>query len=328
MVKQRKRNNNNGKLRNSKKYNFRTGAPTLNPKAGLSLHANSLRDEHEVHALSNPFCAEARGSKIPDENNSRSIAISLVQRKSLVSSASGLLCTNVRGGLEDYERTATSLTGTVATTFSACVPVTDFTAIDAVIDEYRIVSWGVKIFPTVEPTSQSGYFQLITIPPTSTSTATLDGFDSGSSLFEEIRNFPTTDTTAQWISKPIGNEWKNYNVTTTTPSWDELVIFAAGLPASRTCFTIEVYYNIEAQVKFGSITASTATPAAMYKPAIMAAVGHVGRRASGAKTHNEFRQSIGHWVKQGLLYAGKAGIQYLGNKYGVPPEITMAAIGN
>lgn len=324
----RKRNNRNRNGRNTTAVNLRRGAPTQT-KGGFSF---SQRDVDDIQSLSDPFCPSARGSKLPDTDTSKSVAVTTIQRLSLASDANGKLMANIRPSLQDASRTATTITGEVGTTWAACSQVADYSALDAAFSEYRIVSWGVKIFSVLAPLEQSGYFKMITIPFTSSSTAAIDGINTGGSLFEEIRIFPTTDTTVQWISKPYGNEFKSYYGLTNSTDWDNLIIAAHAMPASKTCFIAEIYYNIECQVTIGSVTAALATPAADYKPHVSAAVGRVVRHMAGTKTGQEVQRNIGHWLKQGLMVAGQAAGRYalnaISTRYGVPPGATQLLIGN
>lgn len=315
----------NSRRRNTKNLQLHTGAPTRNTRGGFAV---SQHDINELQGLTNPFSAHARGSKLPDSDSSRSVAITLVERRGVGTLASGKFAVRVTGTLKDSVGFATAISGQTATTFGAMEEVSDMAAFEAQFQNYRIVSWGVKAFTSLAPLDQKGIFTMFTIPPAGVSTGAIDGFNAGSSLYEEVRNFPITDTTVQWISKPVGIEHREYKSVFDTQEWDDLVIFGQGLPVSQTVMFLEIYYNLECTVKFGEMSGAAATAAADFKPHMLAGMGHVAKHLAGTKTGQEIKSSIGHWIKQGLLTAGKTGLAVLANKYGVPPQTSYALLGN
>jgi hypothetical protein len=306
--------------RNTKKIQYTTGKPSRSNRGTLSF-ANNIGDEMQIRSLSNPFSPLARGSKIPDSDSTRSVAISLVNRYTRSSDANGNLAVKFAPNLAAHTATATTITGNVVTTFGAATATVDNTAVAAQFKDYRIVSWGVKIYSTLAPTSQSGFFTVITNPTLD------DGMDASSSFFEETKTYPVTETSTQWISKPIGNSYRDYVAIASGQSWDEVVIYASGLPVSTAgCLQFEVYLNLECQVQLGAITSAIATDAADHRPHILTAVGHVAKSLAGSKTAQDAKAGISSWIKRGLAAAAKTGLSLLGQRFGVPASASYALL--
>jgi len=201
-----------------------------------------------------------------------------------------------------------SNTGGIITSFAAPTALPDNTALAAQFSKYRIVSFGVKVYSTLAPTSQSGYFTAITGPVFAANT------DTSSSFWEEILSYPTTELGVQWVSKPVGNAYLDYVDIGDDCSWDHLVLFAAGLPASTNgAIQIEVYMNLECQVALGTIASAIATPAASHKPHILAAVGEVHKKYGGSKLANTVKAGLASYIRGVLSRAATVGMNYLRN---------------
>jgi len=268
----------------------------------------------QLHGLSNPFSQHARGSKLPDTDSSKSVPVSLVNRYTRSSDANGNLAIRVKPDLANNIATATTITGNVITTFGTPASTVDYTALAAQFEKYRIVSWGVKIYSTLAPTDQSGFFTVMTNPTFG------DGMDAASCFYEETRTFPVTETSVQWISKPVGNSYLDYALISVYEPWDECCIYASGLPASTSgCIQIEVYFNLECQVTLGAISSTIATPAADSKPHLLTAMGHVAKHLGGTKLANDAKSSILSILGRGLSAALKTGATYAGSLVGIPP---------
>jgi hypothetical protein len=190
----------------------------------------------------------------------------------------------------------------------------DYTALAGQFEKYRIVSWGVKVYSTLAPTNQSGFFTVMTNP------LFADGMDAASCFYEEVRTFPVTESSVQWISKPVGNSYLDYASIASAGSWDECCVFASGLPASTSgCIQLEVYFNLECQVQLGAITSTIATPAADSKPHLLAAMGHVAKHLGGTKLAQDAKASVMSILGRGLKAALKTGATYAGSLVGIPP---------
>jgi len=306
--------------RNTKNIQYTTGKPSSKTRGSLS-YAASQSDVNQLHGLSNPFCPEARGSKLPDVDSTKSVAVSLVNRHTVSSDATGKLAVRFQPSLAAHKSIATTITGDVITTFGAATATTDNAALASAFDDYRIVSWGVKVYTTLAPTSQSGFFTVITGPSLG------NGVNAASSFFEETKTYPLTETTTQWISKPVGNGFMDYSNITSACPWDEVVIYASGLPASAAgALQFEVYINLEAQVALGTITSAIATPAADHKPHLLTAMGHVANKLAGSKMAQDAKQGMSTWLIRGLKAAAKTGLSMLGQGVGIPAPVSYGLL--
>lgn len=251
-------------------------APTNNMRASMASYQRN--EESKVHGLINPFSDDSRGSRIPDDNGSKSIPLTLRWFSNLASDSEGDIGATVGPQMKEQFKSATALTGTVITTWGTAVSSGEWTSIKDDISSYRVVSWGVRFFPTLAPTSQSGSARVVTVP-----TIPVNGIDPGQGLFEEVYDFPVANCDIHWVSKPIGNMWKEYiGVDETTSTWDNVVFLATGLPASQTCFKMEVFCNLECQPKFNTIAGTVSGHAEPHNPHRMAAANH-GRINTGVQ---------------------------------------------
>jgi len=279
---------------NSKNVQYTVGRPTKNGRGSVAF-TSSLADVQHVHSLVNPFSPSARGSKLPDSDSSKSVAISLVQKFTPDTDSGGNFVRFIQPSLIDTY-VPTTLLGHSVTATSAAVSIADYAAVAASFSTYRIVSWGVKIYSTLAPTAQSGYFTMITDPKFAV------GADGDSSFYEETLSYPTSEKTVQWVSKPMGNSYLDYHaIATPVLPWDSLMIMGVGLPATTSdVFIVEVFFNIECQVALGALTSAIATPAAAHKPHILAAVADVHKRSSGSKVASAVKAGFIGWIKGAL----------------------------
>lgn len=261
----------------------------------------------QVHSLANPFSASARGSKIPDSDSTKSVPISIVSRRSMASDAAGKIGVHIAPKLSECTSFGTTITGSVITTIGTAGPLPDYTALAAQFSSYRIVSWGVKVYSTLAPTNQSGYFTCITDPTFSS------GFDTASSFFEETLTFPLSETSVQWVSKPVGNQYRDYIPIANQASWDHLFIYMDGMPASTSgAMQVEIYFNLECQVSLGSLSSAIATPSAEHKPHILAASAAVLKKVAGTKLGDAVKRGFMGWIRGALQRGGMVASRYLG----------------
>jgi len=293
------------------KVQYTKGKPTRNSRGSVSF-TSSASDIDQVHSLSNPFTASARGSKLPDSDSSKSVPITIIHRNNISTDANGKFGIWVRPTLAEVTTTATTVSGYTFTTMGTPVAVADNTAIAAQFSKYRIVSWGVKVYSTLAPTNQSGYFTMITDPTLAA------GMSANSAFYEEVLTYPTTETTVQWISKPVGNSYLDYIDIASAHSWDELAIYGDLLPASGAVLQIEVFFNLECQVKISAISAAIATPAADHKPHILTALGDVAKKAAGSKLADDVKRGFLTWIKGALGRGAQMGSMYLSKALGIP----------
>lgn len=255
------------------------GRATKNQRNTIQYGAHSATDVKHVCALADPFSDCAKGAKLPDSDNTPSIAMQIRDHTTIGSDASGRGGCVVRPNPSAAFTAAASLSGSEVLTWSADAGLTDYTAIAAGSSKYRLVSWGVRVFSELAPTNQSGAIRFITTPNNNTGGA----FTYASSFFEEVKMFPTSTDPVYWTSKQVGNKYLEYIDLTDRADWEQLTLVAYGLPASTAnCFVVEVVYNFEIQPSLGQLTGSLATPAADHKPHVMQAAGTLLKKHAGA----------------------------------------------
>ena len=150
-----KKSKNGAKKRNTKNIQYSIGKPTTSTRGYVGFAA-SESDHRQVHSITNPFSDDARGSKLPDADSSKSVAMSIVSQRNIASDANGKAALRVKPSLAGAFQPYTTITGTVITTFAATVAIPDNTTIAAQFSKYRLLSWGIKIYPVLAPTNQSG----------------------------------------------------------------------------------------------------------------------------------------------------------------------------
>jgi len=292
---------------NTKAVNYTVGKPTRNKRAAIGFTSSASDIEH-VHSLANPFAASARGSKLPDSDSAKSVAISLVQRFTPDTNAAGTFGRIIKPSLAEAYVPCT-MTGSVVTTVGTPVAIPDYAAIAAAFSSVRIVSWGCKVYSTLAPTAQSGYFTMITNP------SFIAGADGESAFYAETKSYPISEKSVQWISKPKGNDYLDYHATSSTSlPWDTLFIYGAGLPVSTSdAMVVEVFFNLECQVALGSLSSAIATPAAEHRPHILAAVGETHKKSSGSNLGPALKASFVGWIKGALSRGAQMAQQAMGN---------------
>lgn len=256
-------------------------APTSGRATIGGLGGSALKN---AKGLCDPFSPDARGAKIPDDNGSKSVAISLLGRHTLTADAAGRAASLVNPSLREHSWGPATFTATTVTlaSMATATAISDYTAFSTAVDEYRVVSWGVRIYSTDAPLNQAGEIAVITLPeePPTYSGATVA--DTGS-LFENISRFPVAGANVHWISKPVGVAWKEYRNVNLYPSYESVLLVVRGAAAGQT-FTVETFINVEAQPKLASLTAVISTKAADHHPTALAAGVNVHNKHRGA--HN------------------------------------------
>jgi hypothetical protein len=257
----------------------RRGRATKNQKSTISFGAHTASDVKHVCALADPFSDCAKGSKLPDDDNTPSIAMQIRDHTVISSDANGRGGCTIRANPSAAFTPASTITTTQVSVWGSDEGLTDYTAIAAGSSKYRLVSWGVRIFSELAPTNQSGAFRVITTPTNVSGAA----FTYSSSFFEEVKMFPTATDPVYWTSKTVGNQYREYIDLTSRADWEQVTIVAYGLPASTSnCFVVEVVYNFEIQPSLGQLTGSLATPAADHKPHVLQAAGQLIKKHVGA----------------------------------------------
>lgn len=293
----RKRNTNG---RASKPVRYRYPVPTKSQKNALA--ADSVSKDHDhVVALSNPFSPQAVGAKIPDENSTKSVAVTVHDTFYMATSATGYADARVvpNIGYGTVRHAATSGSAGVVT-WAAEVDLTDAATYRDAFDSYRIVGWGIRVYNTLAPTQQSGVIRIITCPE---DPATGGGaYITNGGLHEAISVYPASSEAIHWISKAHGTEWRDYRKFTGSElPWDAVHIRYEGGPASATnAIAVEMVFHLECQVELGTISATMASPAADHKPHVLAAASKTLAKHGGTHVGHSFGGLISRFAKSAL----------------------------
>jgi hypothetical protein len=188
--------------------------------------------------------------------------------------------------------------GTGVTTWGSFQQGPNVSTVTAAAGQYRIVSWGIRVFSQLAPTNQSGHIRFIT---STEDVNTGAAFTTTGSFYEEISEYAVAGSNIHWVSKPVGIEWKEYIPISSLASYEQLVIYATGLPASSDAFRVEVTFNVELQPKPNEIAAALATAALVSKPHVLQAASHV--HANRPKHYNGSTNSFSN-ILRGLAVRG------------------------
>lgn len=297
-----------GSQKGKKSANLRYSVPTRTPKGGIYPHSGSKNYE-AVCALSNPFCAAARGSRIPDDDSSPSIPATMTNTFEVVTDSAGDAAFSISPALFSIFKTASVVTGTTATTWNSAQAIKDYTALSTAAHEIRVVSFGVRVYSVLAPTEQSGYCRLMTAPEVFVNGINLDG-----GLWEAVETYPMSELDAHVILKPQGNEWKSYKPMTDFFNYNYLAGIVKGAAPSKTALIVELVVNVEFTVNLSNITASVALPGEPSNPHVLAAASRVHAKHKGI--HNGTTQTVGSkllgFAKTALLDVAASAIPYFG----------------
>jgi hypothetical protein len=298
-----------------------TGKPSGGNKGSVGAVGLSNGAIRNASAISDPFSPNARGAKIPDSNSSRSVPITLRTRTALSTNASGNGSRLVTPGLADHVCAPSAIT-TTSTTIDIqtnATDISDFAAIAAACDSYRIVSWGIRVFSPLSPLDQHGEVTLITLPDDAVNYFGANVAFSGS-LFEGVSRYPMANCDIHWVSKPKGNRWMDYTaVANSFPAYDSVLVVLTGAKATQTqALIIESFINIEAQPTLLSISSLVSTPAADHHPHALAAGNNVHNKHSGAHngTTQSFSSKLWGFLGDTLSDVASSAIPMVGNTIG------------
>lgn len=312
------KNKKNGNRQSSNvSTNYRYARPTKNVKGSVSTLPTKVHQN--ASALGDPFSPNARGSKIPDSNSARSVPMSLRSRHTIGVDGSGNAGSYITPGLADHSCGPSAISSNsmdIAAKVTAS-DISDFAAINGGAEQYRIVSWGVRVYPLANPTEQKGEITVVTLPDESDKYYGANIAFSGS-LFEEIQRYPLAGADVHWISKPKGTGWQTYTaVADSFPAYDNVLIAVSGATPT-TVLVVESFFNIEAQPSLLSISNLVSTPAADHHPTALAAGVNVHNKHRGS--HNQSTQSLSSklfgFLGNALADVASAAIPYVGNAVG------------
>jgi hypothetical protein len=115
----------------------------------------SMRVHEMVCAVTDPFCPAALGSKWPDGNNNRTLSVPAHGRAVLSCDVNGNACILILPGYTYQYATAT-----VAGSTPTYAVLGSFAAVVTGAQQYRIVSWGVRMRSLATPMTASGMVRI------------------------------------------------------------------------------------------------------------------------------------------------------------------------
>lgn len=246
----------------------------------------------------NPWSASARGSKIPDDDSSRSVAITVTDTFSVTTNAGGNQAVYIRPCLAGSHALSSSITNYVPA-WAPADNIVDYTAVSGAFSKYRIVSWGYRFITTESALSSKGRVRIITADQT-TAVSLAGG------LFETVTDYALSQADIAWVSRPLGVNWKEYIDIDAIHSWDYGLILITGANASTYVASIEVVYNLECIVELGTVTGAIATPAADHHPLALTAADHVRNKTAHSGNAPSFFGQLWSAAKSGILTAAQA----------------------
>lgn len=262
-----------------------------------------------VTGLTNPFSQEAVGAKIPDDDSTPAFTAQVRCFHVMSSDANGHAAVSLSPNALRYNGRSLILDASGVATATSNIENPDHAAYVAQTDQYRIVSWGYRVYSILPGLTAQGTVRLITTDEIPTI-----GFDIFSNLYSEIHPEAVSSLDAYWTSRPTGVQWKSYIGNESFAAWTYGVVTGSGLPPSSDCFQIEVVYNVEIVPLFGQIGTTLATPAATSSPTALAAASQVHSKKKAAHTHRaSLFSQIGSLAREALLDVAATYVPVLGN---------------
>lgn len=289
------------------KLNYSRPAQGFRSSTGSPSHT----DVYQGCAMVDPWCEQARGSKIPDDDSTPSVALSQKFQATVNSDASGRAGAVFKPNpTSNTVYGAATLNGSSILTWGAGFTDPSAATISAAAGEYRIVSWGVRCYSSLAPTNQSGTLRFITA---GTDVSTGAAFTVTGSFFERVEDYPVANCDVHWVSRPVGTGWKEYTSIGTNAYYEQLVVYATGLPASATaCLQFEIVFNLELQAKPNDLAAALATAALVSRPHVLQAASlvHANRKSHHNGSTSSFGERMKRMMISGLQTVAKVAFPY------------------
>jgi hypothetical protein len=168
-------------------------------------------------------------------------------------------------------RTAATFTGTSVNTWNTTVKIPDYTTLATLYDEFRIVSYGVRLFCQANPTESKGTLLLATLNELPVSP------DIEGSLYAEYDRVAISECDANWIGRRVGSQSAQWNSFADTTNFDMTTLFVGitGCTASTAVLGVEIVINYELSPIQGTAATHVATPSPPSNPAVAHVVQNV-----------------------------------------------------
>jgi len=299
-----------GKRQSSKPASLRYGLPASSQRAVLGAIQNGKHAK--VCALTNPFCQSAKGARVPDDDSAFSTSFQLRTTVNL-STIGTQASISVRADPSELYRQGATYTGTTVDTWGSYNAFADYTDFAAQFDKYRIVSFGVRFYPTVAPTNQAGEYRAVT-----TADFAGNGIDVNGGLWNSVATSSVAGLDLHYIARPTGVDWKKYVDVSSLSDWDSLTVLFSGLPAAASvpsAVACEIIMNVEVLAKSASVVSALTKPGEDHDPIALGAsskvhAAHTGTHTSGTtmfrKLANFATRALGDVASAYMPMAGSA----------------------
>lgn len=278
----------------TKTVKLTTGVPTRNLQGGF-VNANNAARLGRVVGLVNPFSEASRGARLPDDDATASFAIRLTEIGWIGTDLNGDAMYDFKAAPSGLLRSASTITGTTATTWGSWSGFADYTNFSTSAYQYRIVSWGIRFYPIVSPFEASGTVKFITHQDSLN-----NGQNMATNFWPAVEAAGVQDMDVYWVSKPIGVTWKQYIGTSSLAPWDQLAVYVTGAKVSSPIIGFEVVMNIEAVPDIGAAVAGICKPGEPHDPAALAAASQVHGSHRGYHRGNSIGSFLGRLARQAL----------------------------
>jgi hypothetical protein len=265
-------------------------------------------DATQCVGLINPFSSSAEGMKIPDDDSTPSFTAQVRTIHTLTTDANGNAAMFARARPLDYPGIGLTLDAARVVTVRTNIPNPDSVAYLTHAEKYRVVSWGIRVYSVESVFAAKG-----TVRVTTMTDEVVVGNDTSSLLFEDIYFSALSQSDIYWTSKPTGNTWKEYVSPTVEAPWTQVMVSVEAGNASTDVLLVDFIYNLEVVPKFGSITASLASPAADHNPRVITAAANANnkKRHTHEKRETMFA-SLANLARNALVEVAGSVIPYVG----------------
>jgi hypothetical protein len=258
------------KSKKAPKQRSQKAKPKAKVKATGQTHGTFNKLANMVCSNSNPFCPEANGAKLYDENSSRSLTYQDRFVINITTDANGQAFYAIGVGARTCYNVATITAGSVSA-WGGWAAGSFYSSLSAAAGSYRAVSAGFH-FRTTQAWSTATGSLIITEhvdDPTS-----VTGFTVGNMrLGPTAELFPVRDADVYFVSKPQGMSATTYTdiASTTILPFTLGTIAVTGATASTQIGAIEVIVNYEWMPIINTAYTLLSTPAAPVNPTVMQA---------------------------------------------------------
>jgi hypothetical protein len=250
-----KKKSNSSKSSLKKKQSNSNVQKSMNMPTKVQTHPMVPRGVHEkVCAITDPFCANARGARYPDGAGGNTLTFQVRAHVSLATLSVGGTVAYFLGSLPySYIQAASYSAGnyTLNTTYTQTTQAQTWAAY---LGTYRLTTAGIIIRNVLPALTAQGYIIVskeTTPPPVSSVIAAGDVYGN------EVETRPLfAGQEVSVMFKPVGSIARTFSggnsSTTTNTGWDNIKIEVSGGPASTTVLDVEILYNVEFQLNLSN----------------------------------------------------------------------------